>query len=340
MQRRTPYFLAALLLIEAIVLSGEFRLLAAGRADRAVTERLVRIRRETKEVTERKAVLIRSKPVVAIRHGGYTLHVLTPEEDRRFRQVIAEQGSPECNRLTRIEELAELRIRYAPLIRKLGLNAEQAAKLLQLLSDQRDLPMDLNKAAVDQHMSMDEFRKAMANETSQVEAAIQALIGPEKIPQLQFYQSHLGTYLLVSEVQQVLGAQADHLSDAQADELTQILLAHPSPADPAPGSFRGERAAVVIPFLTPTWFRADAYSSGMPPGGQPNDTVAGYNLITRYSGDVYVDATGGIDSNYGLSGAAIQAAASLLSAEQVSALRQIANRQAAEREIATSYHAL
>ena len=339
MPRKAIYILSAILLLEAAIIFGQLRMLTELRTTRDTAANVEQIKRKTKELVERKVNLVQSARTARGRIMGETsTRVLTPEENRRFQRIRAEQKSPECDRLTRIEELAELRIRYTPLIRKLKFDAERANKLLSLLSDQQDLPMDMNKASVDQHVSMDDFRKHMSDEKSQIETAIEDTIGRENVPQLDFYQSHQGPYLLVSELQQVLGVNADHLSDAQADALTKILLGNPSPDDAVPGIFTPYKGSVVIPFLTPSWYRGDAYSSGLPPGGQPNTSAAGFNFITRPSGFAYIDATGSIDSNCGLSDATINAAAIILSADQLSSLQAIKGQQIAEREMANAYN--
>ena len=340
MPRQAIYILSAILLLEAAIIFEQRRVLAELRTIRDTTAVVETIKRETKKLVERRIHFIESEGAARGRiMGGTSMRALTPEENRRFQRIRAAKTSPECDRLTRIEELAELRIRYTPLIRRLKLDAERTKKLLSLLSDQQDLPMDMNKASADQHLSTDEFRRQMSDEKSHIETAIEDTIGRENVPLLESYQSHQGPYLLVSELQQLLGVNADHLSDAQADALAKILLEHPSPDDSVPGVFTPFKGSAVIPFLTPSWYRGDAYSSGLPPGGQPNAGAAGFNFITRPSGFAYIDAAGSIDSNYGLSDATIDAAAAILSADQLSSLKAIKEKQIAEREMANAYNA-
>src|ERR1039457_4718176 len=113
--------------------------------------------------------------------------------------------------------------------------------------------------------------------------------GNLNVLQYEYYQKHSSAYLLVSEVQQVLGSEAAHLSDSQADALARILIGNPSSMDRFTSN-------AIIPYLNPVWIRGDAYSSGMAPGGQPQMSDAGYGLLIRPSDFVYIDVYGSIDS--------------------------------------------
>src|SRR5665213_223651 len=208
---RSRFIVGALLLFEVIAFLLELRQLRQWRTVSELAKQAGIVARETKRMADQGERLAGTRLRTGIRMGG-SMWVLEGPELAVVKQTEAEMGSPEHAHLRQIEEVAELSIRYGPFFRSQRLDADQIAKLLALLSNQENLPRDMNKTAADQHIGIDDFRKAMAAAKGELETGMKDVLGAEKYSQLADYRAQLGAHLCVSQLQQELGVNADHLS--------------------------------------------------------------------------------------------------------------------------------
>jgi len=327
---RSRFIVGALLLFEVIAFLLELRQLRQWRTVSELAKQAGIVARETKRMADQGERLAGTRLRTGIRMGG-SMWVLEGPELAVVKQTEAEMGSPEHAHLRQIEEVAELSIRYGPFFRSQRLDADQIAKLLALLSNQENLPRDMNKTAADQHIGIDDFRKAMAAAKGELETGMKDVLGAEKYSQLADYRAQLGAHLCVSQLQQELGVNADHLSDVQAEALTKILIGN------SPAPLTGPWVNSMIPFLAPTWYRGDAYNSGLPPGGQPNIIDGSYRFVMRSASEGYIGSQGNIDSVYTATDAAMTAAAGLLTPAQLSTFAAIRQKEMGEREMADNH---
>ena|ERR1039458_4267706 len=182
MRLRAIYSLGAILFLEAGIIWTQLRLLEDLRSIRDIAENVRIVRRQTRELADRKEHLSQTaRTTVYPILQAQTFRALTPDEQKLYNVISAEKNSQEYKRLIRIEEFAELRLRFGPLIRRLKLDANRANELLKLLSDEQNLGLDINATAMAQHLSMDEVRKGISTSKNALQEVIEATVGSENV---------------------------------------------------------------------------------------------------------------------------------------------------------------
>lgn len=191
-------------------------------------------------------------------------------------------NSPQFQALRALQDKAGLDQRYAALFRELaqnGTSAQQIDQLKNLLVQRQEAMMDAMQAArqngINPRTDSADFQQAVNDATSSVDSQIQSALGSAAYAQYQQYQQTLPEQATVSQLQQSLSYSGSPLSDAQAQQLVQLLQQSQGPSASGgnvtfvygggPGRFFGggggasitqQALAQAAGFLTPTQVQA------------------------------------------------------------------------------------
>ena len=126
---------------------------------------------------------------------------------------------PEMKKLMRTQQSAGTRMMYGDLAKELGLSADQADKVMELLTSRQT-------AASEQALSSVAGGKADPAKSAEVaadDAKLQALLGPEKAAQLHEYERTTGDRRAIRQYQRSLSTAGLPLDDTQSAGLLQIM---------------------------------------------------------------------------------------------------------------------
>ena len=126
---------------------------------------------------------------------------------------------PEMKKLMRTQQSAGTRMMYGDLAKELGLSADQADKVMELLTSRQT-------AASEQALSSAAGSKAdpaKSAEVAEYDAKLKALLGPEKAAQLHEYERTTGDRMAIRQYQRSLSTAGQPLDDTQSASLLQIM---------------------------------------------------------------------------------------------------------------------
>jgi hypothetical protein len=242
-------------------------------------------------------------------------------------------SKPEVQALMSVQQKAAIDARYASLFKSLNLSPEQADKVKTLLADRQTTMQDVMAAAREQGIrDPAEIRKLMADAQTDINNSLKSVLGDAGAAQLQTYEQTMPQRNVVNQLQQRLSYTDTPLSQAQADQLVQVLAANPAPqrtnADgTAAQTGRGNRGG-----------------GGFPGGGGGGDV--GGMIGAVFGGGGPGGPGGAIGALVGGGGgggggqaatvtpAAVTQAQSVLAAPQVAALQQIQQQQQTQQQLA------
>lgn len=158
----------------------------------------------------------------------------TSTPPRMRRDAIDE--TPEGQNMRRLQSEVRLRRTYADMPAALGLNANQADKLFNLLADSQVNMRDEMRA---QEGGPDNRRSIQDASRAQRDAAIQDLLGPEKAAEFQSFEKSIPARMQVSRIGESMAAANVPLSETQRDSLIAAVMsereASPPPERPEGG---------------------------------------------------------------------------------------------------------
>lgn len=238
--------------------------------------------------------------------GGALLNNLQQMAGQILNSMTASLDSPETKRLLALQQRAQLDGQYAALFKSLNLPPEQLEQLKGLLVDRQSAAMDVLSAASAQGLnplSSPEAIRDLARETqAKTEADIRALLGDNGFAQYQTYEQTQPQRAVADQLAQRLSYSATPLSEAQHEQVVQILAA----TSPTTGGDIGDFAIM-----------ANAISFAPQGGG---------NALS-FGGPGNARATAGINNE------AVNRAGTVLSAPQVAALQQLQQEQQAQQQV-------
>ena len=176
-----------------------------------------------------------SKPQTEIDQPSWPLpQTANPKTQAAVAAIRAQMDSPEGRAITRANARMLLPTQYPDLARELNLSPEQAEKLFDMLARQQTDLSDSMRPMIEaaRNGSMPAAaRLEMARKDMQMRAAndaeLQTLLG-DKYPAWQAYNQALPQRRQVKQLQAVLSATDNALSDAQAKPLIAALAAEQS----------------------------------------------------------------------------------------------------------------
>ncbi len=224
---------------------------------------------------------------------------------------------PEMLHLLSLQQKAALDARYAALFRKLNLTPEQIDKVKELMIERQTSRQDILAVAreqgIDPRSDPAGFRKLMQDAQAEADNSLKAALGDYGYAQLQQYDQTMPQRGVVNQLQQSLSFTNAPLTEAQADQLVQIL-ASTSPRNENGGT-AGNNAGGGF---APGGFRG-GFGGG--PGGAQGAALAG--AFAAFGGA----------NNAPVTTAAITQAQGVLSGPQLAALQQLQQTQQAQQQV-------
>ena len=245
-----------------------------------------------------------------------------PTQQQQLAFVRDLLGRPEIQAYVSAQQRSRLEASYLALFRNLGLTSGQSEKLTGLLLERQNLRGEVAEAArsqgIDPRENPEGIRRLLATAREEIETAIKGVIGPAGFAALQTYDATLPQRSVVNDLQQRLGNSGAPLAPAQAEQLVQILANNPVPK-PAASSPRV--AAAEVDAANPVFRPPDLgpVLAGLVGGGSGPAIAA----------SIFAPVPGGTT----ISDAALVQAQAVLSAPQVSALKELQRQQLAQQQV-------
>jgi hypothetical protein len=242
--------------------------------------------------------------------------------------LMAVMERPEVQKLMAIQQKGQLDGRYAALFKNLNLSPEQLDKFKTLLVEKQTAMQDVMAAAraqgIDPREDPEGLRKMIHDTQAEVDNNIKELVGDAGFAQYQNYQQTMPQRSVVTQLQQSLSYTNAPLSDAQAEQLVQIL-AQTSPKNSQGGNRTETTGEINLGFAggPPVQVAFTENSGGGGRGG-------GGDRFTSFA--IGGGAFGGGNSAP-ITNEAINLAQSVLSAPQVQGLQQLQQQQQAQQQL-------
>jgi hypothetical protein len=155
-------------------------------------------------------------------------------------------NDPNFIKLMALQQKARLDSTYAPLFKQLtqqlNISPAQLAAFQNLLVQKQSAARDTVIAARDQGLSpatdRDEIAQLVAQSNADIDQQIQTTLGPQAYAQYQGYEQTLPERNTVTQLQQGLSYTSTPLTDAQSQQLIQLLAANAPQSNSNPTSLR------------------------------------------------------------------------------------------------------
>jgi hypothetical protein len=140
---------------------------------------------------------------------------------------LATMNDPEAQRLTALQQRAQISSRYAGLFRSLALPPDKLAQMKDLLLEKLTARNDVMLAAAQQGINPltnpGELRRLESDMQAEIDNKIQATLGPDGFAQFQTYQQTQGQRGVIGQLQESLSYTAAPLTPAQSEQMVAIL---------------------------------------------------------------------------------------------------------------------
>jgi hypothetical protein len=164
----------------------------------------------------------------------------------RFGNMRAMMNDPNLIKLMALQQKARLDSTYAPLFKQLtqqlNISPAQLAAFQNLLVQKQSAARDAVQAARDQGLNpatdRDEIAQLVAQSNDEIDQQIQSTLGPQAYAQYQGYEQTLPERNTVTQLQQGLSYTSSPLTDAQSQQLIQLLAANAPQSNSNPTSLR------------------------------------------------------------------------------------------------------
>lgn len=159
-----------------------------------------------------------------------------------FGRFMAMMDNPEVQRLLAAQQRGALDARYAALFKSLNLTPAQLEQFKNLLVEKRTAVADVMAAARSQGLTgrenRDELRTLVQNAQNEVDNNIRSVLGDAAFAQYQNFEQTQPQRSVVSQLQQRLSYSGAPLSDAQSEQLVQVLATTTEQKNPSAGTLR------------------------------------------------------------------------------------------------------
>ncbi|MBX3735531.1 MAG: hypothetical protein KF715_02485 [Candidatus Didemnitutus sp.] len=171
-----------------------------------------------------------------------TIRFAREAEGGPFGRFMAMMDNPEIQRLMAQQQRGALDSRYATLFKNLNLTPAQLEQFKNLLVEKRTSVADVMAAARSQGLTgrdnRDELRALVQNAQNEVDNNIRATIGDAAFAQYQNFEQTQPQRTVVSQLQQRLSYTDAPLTDAQSEQLVQLLATTTEQKNPSAGGVR------------------------------------------------------------------------------------------------------
>ena len=170
---------------------------------------------------------------------------------------LARLDDPEVRRIMDLQRLAAINRQYAQFFRDAHLSPEQIRQFQQLMLERQRAQTDVLVAATQQGVNPmsdpQAFRDLVKNAQADVDQQLQSSLGADNYAQFQSYQQTQAQRAVVNQLQQDLSFSDTPLTDAQQQQLIQIV----AQTNPAGGSSVNEKTvAAAQGLLAPAQLQA------------------------------------------------------------------------------------
>lgn len=159
-----------------------------------------------------------------------------------FGRFMAAMDNPEVQRLMATQQRGALDARYAALFKSLNLTPAQLEQFKNLLVEKRTAVADVMAAARSQGLTgrenRDEIRALVQNAENEIDGSIRASIGDAAYTQYQSFEQTQAQRATVSQLQQRLSYSDAPLTEAQTEQLVQLLATTTEQKNPSAGGVR------------------------------------------------------------------------------------------------------
>ena len=142
----------------------------------------------------------------------------------RFENVMS---SPDFQKLMAVQQKGALDGRYSGLFKQLQLSPADLEKFKNLLVEKQSAVMDVMAAARTEGLSgrdnRDQIKQLVQDAQNEVDSTIKATLGDAAYAQYQNYEATQPQRAVVSQLEQRLSYSPEPLTDAQSQQLVQIL---------------------------------------------------------------------------------------------------------------------
>jgi hypothetical protein len=164
----------------------------------------------------------------------------------RFGNMRDMMNDPNFIKLMALQQKARLDSTYAPLFKQLtqqlNISPAQLAAFQNLLVQKQAAARDVVQAARDQGLSpgtdRDEIAQLVAQSNDEIDQQIQSTLGAQAYAQYQGYEQTLPERNTVNQIQQGLSYTSAPLTDAQSQQLIQLLASNAPQNNSNPTSLR------------------------------------------------------------------------------------------------------
>lgn len=171
-----------------------------------------------------------------------TIRFAREAEGGPFGRFMAMMDNPEVQALLAQQQRGALDSRYAALFKSLNLSPAQLEQFKNLLVEKRTAVADVMAAARSQGLTgrenRDELRALVQDAQAEVDNSIRAAIGDAAFAQYQNYEQTQPQRNVVSQLQQRLSYSGAPLTDAQTEQLVQVLATTTDQRTPNAGGIR------------------------------------------------------------------------------------------------------
>ena len=134
---------------------------------------------------------------------------------------------PEIRRLMDLQRTANIKRQYSGFFKSAHLTPDQIAQFTQLMIERQNAANDVLVAATQQGINPmqdpEEFRQMVSSAQIEVDSQIQSAFGADTYAQFQSFQQAQGQRGVVNQLAQDLSLTDAPLTDAQRDQVTQIV---------------------------------------------------------------------------------------------------------------------
>jgi hypothetical protein len=142
-------------------------------------------------------------------------------------EYLARMDDPEIRRLSDLQRLAQINRQFASFYKNAHLTPEQLSQFQHLLLERQNVANDVLMSATQQGINpldnQDEFRQMVQSAQADVDKQIQQALGGDTYSQFQAFQQGQGQRNVASQLQQDLSYTDAPLSNAQRDQMVQVL---------------------------------------------------------------------------------------------------------------------
>lgn len=170
-----------------------------------------------------------------------------PGDGTGFGRLMELMDNPEVQRLASIQQRGALDARFADLFRRLNLSPQQLEQFKNLLLEKRAAVADVMAAARTEGLNgrenRDEVRALIQAAQAEVDATIRSTIGETAYAQYENFEQTQSQRATVDRLEQRLSYSGTPLTDAQSEQLVQLLAANAAEnqgGNRLPGNVRGQ----------------------------------------------------------------------------------------------------